>query len=510
MFNIIVAHDQNRGIAKNGGLPWPPNKTDMKYFMNITSNTQDPNKCNAVIMGRKTWDSIDNKYKPLKNRINIILSKASKLDNINETEKTKETYKTTETKDTNEEKEYYIYNSLDAALEVLARLSYVESIFVIGGQEIYELAIKDPRCAKIYVTEFKGDFGPCDRFFPQIPTSFALTSHRHESVLLEFKTYESKYDLRSPEYNYLNLLWQILTYGDEINEERTGVGTLSLPAGFLQFPIDTMNPTAPLEELVYRVPILTTKTMFTRGTFEELSMFLNGKTSVKELQKKNVKIWDGNTSRKYLDAHGLKNYEEGETGPFYGFQWNFFGADYLGANCEEAHAKDPRGVNQLEYCINLLKTDPYSRRIILTAWNPSDIPKMCLPPCHMMYAFKVSKESPASGGRKVLHCTMFQRSGDMFLGIPFNILSTTLLTIYMSRVANMLPGFVSIVISDAHIYKNHIDQVKEQLQRTPYRFPTLKINARINSLADMRKLQYSHMEITDYNKWPELKAQMAV
>lgn len=494
MFNIIVAYDKNRGIAKDGNLPWPPNKTDMKHFINVTTQTVDPNKYNAVIMGRKTWDSIDAKYKPLKNRINIVLRREG-----------------SEPIPSSDDVQVYTFNSLDTALNTLAVSPVVESIFVIGGQEIYEMAIKDPRCTKIYVTEFKQSFGTCDRFFPVIPAHFVQTSNRHESMLLEFKTYETKYDLRSSEYNYLGLLSQILHTGDEITEERTGVGTISMPAGYLQFPVETINPgETNIDELVYRVPILTTKKMFSRGTFEELNMFLNGKTSVKELQKKNVRIWDGNTSRKYLDEHGFKNYEEGETGPFYGFQWNFFGADYLGANCEEAHSRDPRGVNQLEYCINLLKNDPYSRRIILTAWNPSDVPKMCLPPCHMMYAFKVGKESEASGGRKVLHCTMFQRSGDMFLGIPFNILSTTLLTIYMSRVAGMVPGLVTIVISDAHIYKNHVEQVKEQLKRIPYKFPTLKINAKLNSLADMRKLQFSNIEIRDYNSWPEIKGQMAV
>lgn len=494
MFSIIVAHDKNRGIAKNGQLPWPPNKTDMKHFVEITSQTVDPNKFNAVIMGRKTWESIDAKYKPLKNRINVVLRREG-----------------SDPVPTTDEDPVYTFNNFDLVLNTLASTPFVESIFVIGGQEIYEMAIKDPRCTKIYVTEFKENFGPCDRFFPAIPAHFTQTSDKHMSLLLEFKTYETKYNLQSPEYNYLGLLAHIMQYGDEITEERTGVGTFSLPAGYLQFPIKTLNPLeSNIDELVYQVPILTTKKMFTRGTFEELSMFLNGKTSVKELQKKNVHIWDGNTSRKYLDEHGLANYEEGETGPFYGFQWNFFGADYLGANCDEAHSHDPHGVNQLEYCINLLKNDPYSRRIILTAWNPLDVPKMCLPPCHMIYAFKVGKESEASGGRKVLHCTMFQRSGDMFLGIPFNILSTTLLTIYMSRVAGMVPGMVTIVISDAHIYKNHIEQVREQLTRIPYEFPSLKINASINSLADMRKLQFSNIEIKDYNSWPEIKGQMAV
>jgi len=490
MFSIIVATDQNRGIAKDGQMPWPHNKADMKRFAEITTGTIDPNKHNAVIMGRKTWESLPKKQ-PLVGRINVVLKREGEIE-------------------ASPDNPVYTFNTLDAAMCVLAQDTNIENIFIIGGQDIYELAIKDPRCEHIYVTEFKKDFGPCDRFFPAIPSWFRMVESVHASLLLEFKKYSTLYDLRSPEYNYLYLLNHILTTGDEITEERTGVGTLSVEAGVLNFPISTINPNAPMDELEYRVPIMTTKTLFFRGVFEELIMFLNGDTNVRELQKKKVTIWDDNTSRKWLDAHNLRDYEVGETGPFYGFQWNFFGADYLGANSRDVHARDPKGINQLEQCIKQLKTDPYSRRIVLTAWNPIDIPNMCLPPCHMTYIFKVRKESPASGGRKVLNCTMLQRSGDMFLGIPFNIFSMALLTIFMSRATGMLPGTINIMISDAHIYKNHVEQVKEQLTRVPYRFPILKINAKIDSLADMRALKYSSLEIKEYNKWPAIKGEMAV
>lgn len=490
MFSIIVATDQNRGISKDGKMPWPHNKADMKHFAEITTATIDPNKHNAVIMGRKTWESLP-KNEALVSRVNIVLKREG----------------TIEAKPDNP---VYTFNTLDEALTLLSQDKNIENIFVIGGQDIYELAINDPRCEHIYVTEFKKDFGPCDRFFPAIPTWFKLVESVHASLLIEFKKYSTLYDLRSSEFNYLNLLYHILTTGDEITQERTGVGTLSVEGGVLQFPITTLNPNAPMDELEYRVPIMTTKDLFARGVFEELIMFLNGDTNVRDLQKKKVAIWDGNTSRQWLDDHGLSNYEVGETGPGYGFQWNFFGADYLGPNSRDAHARDPKGINQLEQCINLLRTDPYSRRIVLTAWNPVDLPNMCLPPCHLTYVFKVRKATPASGGRMVLNCTMLQRSGDMFLGIPFNIFSMTLLTIYMSRTAGMVPGTINIMISDAHIYKNHIEQVKEQITRIPYKFPILKINAKINSLADMRNLKYTNLEIKEYNKWPAIKAQMAI
>ncbi len=479
MFSIVAAYDLERGIAADGKLPWPKNKADMRHFVDLTTTTLDVTKQNVVLMGRKTWESIGSK--PLPNRINVVISRGVPG-----------------------EKTALWYDDFNVALYALSSINK-ERIFVIGGEEIYKIAITDPRCEALFITIINQTYRS-DKFFPPIPEWFECVGTLEGGNDCQFLQYNTRLDVNSSEYEYLNLLYNVLYHGDSISEERTGVGTLSLDGGFMKFPICTLNPEAPMIDLEYSVPIMTTKTLFTRGAFEELIMFLNGDTSVKDLQKKGVKIWDDNTSRSWLDSHNLP-YETGETGPFYGFQWNFFGADYLGPNSRDAHAKDPRGVNQLEQCINLLKTDPYSRRIVLTAWNPIDLPRMCLPPCHMTYVFKVRPPQPGSCGKKVLCCTMLQRSGDMFLGIPFNIFSTTLLTIFMSRAAGMLPGFVNIVISDAHIYKNHIDQVKEQLSRVPYRFPTLKINAKIDSLQDMRNLKYSNLEIKNYHKWPAIKGE---
>lgn len=489
MFSIIVAYDQNRGIAKNGKLPWPHHKADMKRFVDITSTTVDPNKVNAVIMGRKTWDSINPRYKPLSNRINVVLTRGNEIsdkycDNV------------------------YTFNDFNVALAALAASPSVERIFVIGGQDLYNLAIYNPMCQMIYTTVFTNTFD-ADKFFPEVPWFKRISSEKLDDNAIT-EVYQTRLDILSPEYQYLNLLHYILTKGDDISEERTGVGTLSVDGAFMKFPITTLNPHETLLELEYRVPIMTSKTLFTRGVFEELIMFLRGDTNVRELQKRGVKIWDDNTSRKWLDSHNLRDYEVGETGPFYGFQWNFFGADYLGPDARDEHAQDLKGVNQLEKCIQMLKTDPYSRRIVLSAWNPLDLSKMCLPPCHIVYIFKVSPPQEGTFGRKILHCTMLQRSGDMFLGIPFNIFSTTLLTIFMSRAADMLPGNINITISDAHIYKNHITQVTEQLTRTPYVFPILKINAQIDTLGDMRALSWNNIEIKEYHKWPAIKGEMAV
>ena len=489
MFNIIVATDKNRGIAKDGNLPWPHNQADMKHFVNLTTGNPPPGKINAVVMGRKTWESIDSRFLPLKKRLNVVLSRNSaNIANI----------------------QALIYHNFKDAIQSLSSNIAVHEIFVIGGQEIYEIAINDPRCKSIYISEMPDykNLGNCDKHFPEIPKWFALQSQipAEKSTDPVFKQYNSLFDLHSSEYQYLNALNDILVNGVPIND-RTGIGTLACFSTHMKFPIKVLNPDAAPAELRYRVPIMTTKTLFHRGVFEELIFFLQGKTNVKPLQDKGVHIWDGNTSREFLDLHGLKNYSEGETGPFYGFQWNYFGAEYI-AEQNEIWLDNNNGVNQLEECIRLLKTDPYSRRIVLSAWNPVDLPKMCLPPCHMVYNFCVMP--PAPGAKPTLHCAMFQRSGDMFLGVPFNIYSTALLTIFMSRAANMLPGSISLTVTNAHIYKNHIDQVRTQLQRYPYKYPVLQIKKEINTLQDMRNLEFTDCELTEYNKHPAIKAEMAV
>ena len=330
-----------------------------------------------------------------------------------------------------------------------------------------------------------------------------------------FTTYESKLDFESPERVYLNVLADIMENGHTISAEveRTGTGTISTFSQHMKFPIEVhgdvdsvLSGKQDMRLLKYRVPIMTTKTLFHRGVFEELKFFLEGKTHVKPLQDAGVGIWDGNTSREWHDDHGHPNYAVGETGPFYGFQWNHFGGDYpdSGANAGSGGA----GVNQLEYCIDLLKRDPFSRRILMSAWNPVALPDMCLPPCHVLYNFKLSVDAD---GHRRLNCAMHQRSWDMFLGVPFNIYSTALLTIFMSRAANMLPGEISLTVVDAHIYSNHIEQVKLQLSRTPYKWPLLQLDADINTLEDMRGLNFKDdYKLTEYYKHPAIKASMAV
>ena len=240
-------------------------------------------------------------------------------------------------------------------------------------------------------------------------------------------------------------------------------------------------------------PLLTTKKMFTKGIIEELLWFISGNTNSKKLEEKGVNIWKGNSSRIYLDSIGL-NYEEGDCGPCYSHQWRHFNAPYI--DCNQNY--DGLGIDQLQNCIDLIKNDPSSRRIFMSAWNPCQLDEMVLPPCHISYQFYVSNDNKLS-------CILYQRSGDMFLGVPFNIASVSLLVYIIANITNKIPGKITLMIGDAHIYENHIEQVKIQLNRIPYVFPQLIIKNKYENINDYK---YEDFEIVNYNSHSILKANM--
>lgn len=198
------------------------------------------------------------------------------------------------------------------------------------------------------------------------------------------------------------------------------------------------------------LPLLTTKRVFWRAVAEELLWFITGSTNVKDLQEKNVHIWDGNSTREFLDKNGLVDREEGDLGPIYGFQWRHFGADYK--TCHDDYTG--QGVDQLNEVIERIRNNPTDRRIIMSAWNVVDLPKMALPPCHCFVQFYVADGE--------LSCQLYQRSADMGLGVPFNIASYSLLTYMIAQVTGLKPGDFIHTIGDAHVYLNHIEPLQEQ------------------------------------------------
>jgi len=222
---------------------------------------------------------------------------------------------------------------------------------------------------------------------------------------------------------------------------------------------------------------------------------VSGCTDSKVLSKDGVRIWDGNSSREFLDNLGFAHREEGDLGPVYGFQWRHFGAQY-----ENAHTDyKGKGIDQLARIVNEIKTNPDSRRIIMTAWNPMDIDKMALPPCHILAQFTVSGNG--------LSCLLYQRSADIGLGVPFNIASYALLTRMIAHVCGLAAHELVYCLGDSHIYLSHIDALKQQISRTPRTFPLLKIKRKVNDIDDF---QFSDFLIENYAPYSGIKMDMAV
>lgn len=310
--------------------------------------------------------------------------------------------------------------------------------------------------------------------------------------------------VKHQEYQYLDLIREILGRGEH-RPDRTGTGTLSLFAPpQLRFSLRDDS-----------FPLLTTKKVFTKAIFHELLWFVKGSTNGTELSDLGVKIWEGNGSREYLDSVGLSHRAVGDLGPVYGFQWRHFGAEYV--DCHTDYSG--QGVDQLNDCIYKLQSSPYDRRIIMSAWNPADLKKMALPPCHMFCQFYVSypraprdqSYSVETRGRGELNCLLYQRSCDMGLGVPFNIASYALLTRMVAEVADLDAGELIHTMGDAHIYRDHIDALKIQIEREPKAFPKL----RIKELDGQAKrtiddFKYEDFVIEGYESWPAIKMNMSV
>ncbi|MCU6479004.1 thymidylate synthase [Arthrobacter sp. A2-55] len=273
------------------------------------------------------------------------------------------------------------------------------------------------------------------------------------------------------ETRYENLLRDVLENGTR-REDRTGTGTIGVFGHQIRF------------DLAKGFPLITTKKVFTRGILEELLWFLNGDTRVKTLQDKDVHIWDSWVL------------EDGTIGPGYSHQWRHW----------DVAAEDGGGhIDQIADLVENIKKDPFSRRHIVNAWNVAKLPMMALPPCHTMFQFHVSPD--AAGKPWKLNCQLYQRSGDLFLGVPFNIASYAFLIHMVAQQTGLEPGEFIHTFGDAHIYNDHKDQVREQLSREPRPYPTLVIGRKPESIFDY---QVSDFEITGYDPHPAIKAPVAV
>uniref|UniRef100_A0AAV1TMT0 Bifunctional dihydrofolate reductase-thymidylate synthase n=1 Tax=Peronospora matthiolae TaxID=2874970 RepID=A0AAV1TMT0_9STRA len=486
---IVAALETNGGIGLQQKIPWHL-PADMKHFRALTTSCGDPLKQqHAVIMGRKTWESLPATVRPLPKRYNVILT-----HDLN--------YRTRE----NIPDTVGVAASFSEALELVElQGEKVDQVFVIGGSAVYAEALSHSECKKVFLTRVKGEF-KCDAFFPLelLKQKFTMTNEseikKENDVEFQFvewarsdteegieavETLEMVDNTTShEEMQYLDLIRKILSQGVK-RIDRTGTGTLSVFGGQMRFSLRNNA-----------FPLLTTKRVFWRGVAEELLWFIKGDTSARTLQQKGVRIWDGNGSREYLDSRGLQSREVGDLGPVYGFQWRHFGAKYTDMHADYTG----QGVDQLAEVIHKLRTNPSDRRIVLSAWNPADLDDMALPPCHMFCQFYVADGE--------LSCQMYQRSADMGLGVPFNIASYALLTRLVAQVAGLKPGEFIHVIGDAHVYLNHVEPLQKQILRVPRPFPTLYINPEKTTSID--DFTYDDLEVRNYHPYGAIKMEMSV
>lgn len=484
-FSLVVAYWKNgRGIGVNGGLPWSSLKDDMKFFKDLTT-TSSTNHVNSVIMGKKTWLSLPEKYKPLPGRLNIVVSSTLPGCITNNSESSDPI-----NINTNDITKCVVVKSLNDALRIEMPSINIDKRFVIGGHQLFKESMNHEACENVHVTEVPDTIKPicdvkADVFFPEIPKHFAKKSEFKKGDL-SFITYKNWRDKSSGEYAYLNLLSDILKNGEH-KTDRTQTGTKSLFAKQLSFSLENS------------FPLLTTKNVWFKGVIEELLFFLRGDHDNRKLRAKDVHIWDGNTSLEYLKKSGKTHIQEHDLGLAYGVQWRAAGAKL--ENIDTNYVG--KGIDQVKECIDLLKNDPHSRRIIINAWNVPQLKDMALVPCHMIYQFYV-RES------KYLDCMMTQRSADTFLGLPFNIASTAVLLHIMAKISGYKCGKITINIGDAHIYTNHIEQVQTQLSRTPLYFPQLHIKKDLKTIEDIETLTMDDFDLVDYHRFPTIKADMAV
>lgn len=259
-----------------------------------------------------------------------------------------------------------------------------------------------------------------------------------------------------PEQQYLQLIRDILDRGHD-HRGRNG-DTKSLFGNMMRFSLKDGT-----------VPLLTTKKVAWKTCFKELIWFIRGCTDNEDLQKQNVHIWDGNSTREFLDSRGLTQNEEGDLGPVYGHQWRHFNAEYVDRYTDYSG----KGIDQLQYIIDNLKTEEgrTSRRLIMSAWNPCQLDKMALPPCHVLAQFNVRSE----GDKHYLSCALYQRSCDVGLGVPFNIASYSFLTHLIAKECDLIAEDFVYFMGNTHIYNDHIDALKVQITRDPLPFPTMEI-----------------------------------
>jgi len=449
MINVILAVDTRGGIGKNGNLPWHI-PDELKIFKEKTMNS-------ILIGGRKTIESlpylsdrtifcVSTMFKTLKSDKNVVC----------------------------------MFNSIEDAIKYA--MNSEKKIFIIGGGEIYkEIFKKYKEKISLHISFIKTEYD-CDTYFDLDFLKEFYISKKYEFDM--FTHCEMTY-YKYGENQYIDLLKDVLQNG----ERRIGRNGEVISDFCKHLKFDLRNG----------FPLLTTKKMFLKGIIEELLFFIRGETDSKMLEAKGINIWKGNTTREFLDANGFKNRKEGEMGPMYGSIWRNFN-QLATDKLKDNNSSIKFGIDQLQNVINEIRNNPTSRRILLTTYNPSQVHLGVLYPCHSItIQFYIQNE--------FIDMFCYNRSSDLFLGLPFNIASTSLLLFIIAKITKLTPRYVNISLGDVHVYGNHEKAVQEQITRMPFVFPTIEL-PEIKELEDIEKASWTDFKLKNYSFHPSIKAEM--
>lgn len=468
-------------------LPWSY-KPDLRFFSVVTTSDNISSDCDVVIMGNKTFKSLP---KELPNRIHFVL--------------TKEKIETSEEKKNN----IFYFNDVKTAIDT-AFYNYKGKVSVIGGLNIiYETLQLNYNNVVIYHSIIPDEFVHqtttqtvsfdtskiLSQYKPDYPLQ-TMISNMFPTCNVIVHTYKHS------EYQYLDMIRYVLANGT-LKQNRTETDAISCNGYKMEFNLEM------------GFPITTTKSVNFENIKKEFLWFLNGDTDSKTLEKQGVNIWTKNSD---IDFHTQRlqsivtsnpldnelkqtlttflNYPEGDIGPMYHHQWRHWGANYITCKTEYKN----QGIDQIKKLIRQIKSDPYSRRHIVSSWNVNDLDKMVLNPCHTLFQFSVDNQ-------KHLTCMLYQRSGDIGLGIPYNIASYALLTHIIANICELIPSKLIIFIADAHIYANHLTELQTQLTREPKPLPTLVLK---KQFVDIDDITTQDIDLINYNSHPFIKMKMAV
>lgn len=374
----------------------------------------------------------------------------------------------------------FVLPTLDIAIPFAKQLNS-NQIFVFGNKDLIFNVLQRSEFEYLYLNQFQWTMENCTETLHLPLDRFDCIELIHIDLFLDSHIYKGNF-YNPHDSEYFKFVKTILKEGHS-KLDRTGTGTLSIFGYQMQFDISES------------VPILTSKYIPFSSCVSELLWFLKGQTDVTILQRQNIHIWDGHSSKDFLQDRGLSHLPIGDIGASYGFQWRHFGAIYK--TCQ--HSYDNEGFDQIDYIIKELKSNPHSRRIFMSSWNPPYLDQMALLPCHVSVQFNVTEGI-------YLSCHLYQRSMDVFLGAPWNILSYSLFTYYLCSICDLKPAKLYISIGDAHIYNDHLLTIQTQLHTLPYVAPTLRPLPKI-SIEDLDRKDFV---LHNYQSNPKLFGKMSI